>query len=128
MPLNKRETGKQARSNGYKAENVAAFYLRLKGYKILERNFKPPRGTGAGEIDIIAGKGDVVVFVEVKRRSSLDSAAEAVNEHVQTRRIRGAEYFLTTRPELADKEMRFDVVLIAPNRFPEHIQNAFICS
>jgi len=127
MPLNKRETGKQARNNGYRAENIAAFYLRLKGYKILERNFKPPRGSGAGEIDIIAGKGDAVVFVEVKRRSSLDSAAEAVNERVQTRRIRGAEYFLATRPELADKEMRFDVILIAPNRFPKHIRNAFIC-
>ena len=128
MPLNKQETGKQARKDGYKAENVAVLFLRLKGYKILARNFKPPRGSGAGEIDIIAGKHNVIVFVEVKRRSSLDSAAEAVNEHVQARRIRGAEYFLTTHPELADKEMRFDVILIAPNRFPEHIQNAFICS
>jgi len=128
MPTDKRETGKQARKNGYKAENVAVLFLRLKGYKILERNFKPPRGTGAGEIDIIAVKHNVIIFFEVKQRSSLASAAEAVNERVQARRIRGAEYFLATRPELADKEMRYDVILIAPNRFPEHIQNAFICS
>ena len=126
--MNKQETGRDARKNGYKAENVAALFLRLKGYKILERNFKPPRGTGAGEIDIIAVKHNVIVFVEVKRRASRDSAAEAVNEHVQSRRIKGAEYFLMTRPDLADKEMRFDVVLISPNRLPEHIQNAFICS
>ena len=128
MLPNKRETGKKARNEGYKAENTAALFLRLKGYKILERNFKPPKGTGAGEIDIIASKHNIIVFIEVKRRVSLDSAAEAVNEHVQTRRIRGAEYFLMIHPELADKEMRFDVILIAPNRFPEHIQNAFICS
>ena len=126
--MNKQETGRDARKNGYKAENVAALFLRLKGYKILERNFKPPRGTGAGEIDIIAVKHNVILFVEVKRRASRDSAAEAVNEHVQSRRIKGAEYFLMTRPDLADKEMRFDVVLISPNRLPEHIQNAFICS
>ena len=128
MALNKQQTGKKARNDGYKAENTAALFLRLKGYKILERNFKPPRGTGAGEIDIIAFKNNVIVFVEVKRRASRDSAAEAVNEHVQSRRIKGAEYFLMTRPDLADKEMRFDVVLISPNRLPEHIQNAFICS
>lgn len=128
MLPNKRETGKKARNEGYKAENTAALFLRLKGYKILERNFKPPKGMGAGEIDIIASKHNIIVFIEVKRRVSLDSAAEAVNEHVQTRRIRGAEYFLMIHPELADKEMRFDVILIAPNRFPEHIQNAFICS
>ena len=128
MALNKQQTGKKARNDGYKAENTAALFLRLKGYKILERNFKPPRGTGAGEIDIIAFKHNVIVFVEVKRRASRDSAAEAVNEHVQSRRIKGAEYFLMTRPDLADKEMRFDVVLISPNRLPEHIQNAFICS
>ena len=128
MLPNKQETGRKARTDGYKAEKAAALFLRLKGYKILERNFKPPRGTGAGEIDIIARKHNVIVFIEVKSRSSMDAAAEAVNEHVQARRIRGAEYFLTTRPDLADKEMRFDVILISPNRIPEHIQNAFICS
>ena len=128
MPLNKKEIGKKARNDGYKAENVAVLFLRLKGYKILERNFKPPRGSGAGEMDIIAYKHNTIVFVEVKRRTSLDFAAEAINEHVQPRRIKGAEYFLMTHPDFADKEMRFDVILMSPNRLPEHIQNAFMCS
>ena len=126
MPLNKQQTGKKARNEGYIAEKAAALFLRLKGYKILERNFKPPRGTGAGEIDIIASKHDVIIFVEVKKRSSIDSAAEAINKHVQSRRIRGAEYYLTTHPDIADKEMRFDAILISPGHLPEHIQNAFI--
>lgn len=128
MSLNKQKIGKKARKDGYIAENAAVLFLRLKGYKILERNFKPPRGTGAGEIDIIALKHNVMIFIEVKKRSSLDSAAEAVNEQVQSRRIRGAEYFLMTRPDLAEKEMRFDVILMSPGHFPKHIQNAFTCS
>ena len=124
--MNRQQTGKKARENGYKAERFAALFLQLKGYKILERNFKPPRGSGAGEIDIIACKNDVLVFVVVKRRPTLETAAETVNRTVQTRRIRGAEYFIATHPELSDKEMRFDVILISPNRFPEHIRNAFM--
>ena len=126
MLPDKQKKGKIARQEGYKAEYAAALFLRLKGYKILERNFKPPRGTGAGEIDIIALKHNVIAFIEVKKRKSIEAAAESVNARVQSRRIRGAEYFLTTRPDLANKEMRFDVILMSPNRFPEHIQNAFM--
>ncbi|MBR1777423.1 MAG: YraN family protein [Alphaproteobacteria bacterium] len=128
MPLNKQQIGKQARKNGYKAENIAVWYLRFKGYKILERNFKPPRGSGAGEIDIIASKRNIIVFIEVKSRSHRDIAAESVTERVRARRIKGAEYFLMTRPDLIDKELRFDVILISPGHLPEHIVNAFMCS
>ena len=128
MSLNKQEIGKQSRKDGYDAENKAVLFLRLKGYKILERNFKPPCGTGAGEIDIIAQKHNVIIFIEVKKRNSFEIAAESVNEKVQARRIRGAEYFLMIHPELTEKEMRFDVILIAPGHFPKHIQNAFMCS
>lgn len=128
MKTNKNETGKQARIDGYKAENIAVILLLLKGYRILERNFKPPRGSGAGEIDIIALKHKVIIFIEVKKRTSLDSAAEAVNKNVQNRRIRGAEYFLMLHPEFSDLEKRFDVILFSPKRLPEHIQNAFMDS
>lgn len=128
MPLNKQKIGKQSRKDGYDAENKAVLFLRLKGYKILERNFKPPRGTGAGEIDIIAQKHNVIIFIEVKKRNSFEIAAEAVNEKVQARRIRGAEYFLMLHPELTEKEMRFDVILMTSGHLPKHIQNAFMCS
>lgn len=125
---NKQTTGQKAHADGYKAENFAALFLRLKGYRILERNFKPPRGTGAGEIDIIAMKGKTLVFIEVKYRSDTETAAESVSAYVQERRIKGAEYYLMKHPEAAENEMRFDVVLIAPKQMPQHIQNAFICS
>lgn len=123
--MDRRETGKKARDSGYKAETAAAWFLRLKGYWILERNFKPPRGSGAGEIDIIAAKGGTIAFIEVKRRATQTAAAESVNARVQSRRVRGAEYYLATHPDLAEKELRFDVVLISPDHLPEHIQNAF---
>ena len=128
MKQNKELIGKKARTDGYRAENFAVLFLRLKGDRILERNFKPPRGRGAGEIDIIAIKHNVIIFVEVKKRSSLTAAAEAVNSNVQARRIRGAEYFLMLHPELSSMEMRFEVILISPKRLPEHIQNAFMYS
>ncbi|HTA77617.1 MAG TPA: YraN family protein, partial [bacterium] len=51
---------------GQKAENRAAAYLRLKGYSVLERNYRVPQG----EIDLVARKGDILVFVEVKARKN----------------------------------------------------------
>ncbi len=123
--MNKRETGKKARDDGYKAETAAAWFLRLKGYRILERNFKPPRGSGAGEIDIVAAKGNTIAFVEVKFRATKNAAAEAVDARVQARRVKGAQYYLTLHTELENRELRFDAVLISPRGLPEHIQNAF---
>ena len=125
MNTNKQETGKKARKEGYRAEDKAVLFLRLKGYRILERNFKPPRGSGAGEIDIIATKRNTLVFIEVKYRVSQDIAAESVSPAVQARRIKGAEYFLSLHPEYAQSEMRFDAVLLAPNCLPRHIENAW---
>lgn len=123
--MNKRETGKKARDDGYKAETAAAWFLQLKGYRILERNFKPPRGSGAGEIDIVAAKGNTIAFVEVKFRATKNAAAEAVDARVQARRVKGAQYYLTLHTELENRELRFDAVLISPHGLPEHIQNAF---
>ena len=125
MKENKQKTGLKARADGYRAEDRAVLFLRLKGNPILERNSKPPRGSGAGEIDIIAYKNKTLVFIEVKYRISQDIAAEAVSVPVRTRRIKGAEYFISTHPEYADSDMRFDAVLMAPNTLPKHIQNAW---
>ncbi|MFZ1736204.1 MAG: YraN family protein [Candidatus Moraniibacteriota bacterium] len=55
-------------SIGKKGENIAATYLKKKGFKILEMNYINPKGKQLGEIDIIAQKEDILVFVEVKTR------------------------------------------------------------
>ncbi|HSV29649.1 MAG TPA: YraN family protein [Candidatus Omnitrophota bacterium] len=114
-----------ARQRGRRAESLAALWLRLKGYRILARGSVTGRGTGAGEIDIVARRGRVVAFVEVKARPSRDEALEAITAAQRRRIMRAAETFLSRHPELAGCDMRFDAVLVVPNRLPRHISDAW---
>ncbi len=95
--------------------------LRLKGYRILARGFRLP----VGEIDLVAARGGVVAFVEVKRRGDLVGAIEAISSRQRRRIARAAEAFMAARPDLAGKDQRFDVVLVAPRRLPRHILDAW---
>lgn len=52
--------------SGHRAEFLARLLFRLKGYRILAANYVSGRGTHAGEVDFIAKRGNVLVFVEVK--------------------------------------------------------------
>lgn len=115
------EKRRKAEKAGRSAEALSALLLRLKGYRILARNWR----VAVGEIDIIARRASTIAFVEVKRRSTLDGAAEAIGRR-QTRRIhRAAEAFLAAHPKCANMHARFDVMLIAPWRWPHHIANAW---
>jgi putative endonuclease len=78
-----------------------------------------------GEIDIIAGKRRTVIFVEVKARPTLDGAAWSVTERQRARIAAAAEIWLANNPEVVFSELRFDAILIAPGKRPEHIQGAF---
>ena len=116
------------KERGNWGEDRAALNLRLHGYKVVERNFRCRQG----EIDIIARKGDIVAFVEVKQRKNADfgEAREFVTFSKQRRVIAAAElWLLKTRCEL---QPRFDVIEVyAPEGtktlLPEinHIENAF---
>ncbi|PLX37711.1 MAG: YraN family protein [Hyphomicrobiales bacterium] len=106
---------------GLKAETLAAWWLRLRGYRILERRFKTP----AGEIDLIARRGDTVAIVEVKARASRDAAIEAVTPRTRQRLLRAADIWLTRNPAYATSAIRFDIIAIVPKRLPHHIINAF---
>ncbi len=112
-------TGKrEAERFGRWAERAASVYLSLKGYRILARRFRSP----AGEIDLVARRGRLVVYVEVKARRG--EPAEIPGR--QRRRIlRAAEHFLKLRPELASCDQRFDAILIAPARLPTHLKDAW---
>jgi putative endonuclease len=109
---------------GLSAESRAAAFLIAKGYRILARRFRTPHG----EIDVIARKRSLLVFVEVKARASLDEAAYAVTPRQQRRIVDAAQAWLMTHPEHAEFEMRFDVVLIAPRHLPRHLLAAFDAS
>lgn len=94
---------------GRKAEEVAAKFLRRRGYRILHRNLRLSRG----EIDIVAEHKGVLVFVEVKARSSDDfgTPIEAVNYRKRKQLSRLAEQYIA-HYESAERDYRFDVVEI----------------
>lgn len=114
--------------SGVSAETAAAEYLTARGYVILAMRFKTPHG----EIDIVAKIQDqsrsLLAFVEVKARARIDDAAYAVTPRQQRRIIDAASAWLATHPEHADFDMRFDAMLIAPNRPPRHLMAAFDAS
>jgi putative endonuclease len=109
---------------GLSAESRAAALLVAKGYRILARRFR----TAVGEIDIVARRRGVLIFVEVKARDNFDEAAEAVGKRQQTRIIAAAELWLAEHPQDARGDMRFDVVLVVPGRMPRHLMAAFDAS
>ena len=114
----------EAFRTGISAEGRAAAFLIAKGYRILARRFRTPHG----EIDIVARRRNLLVFVEVKARASLDEAAYAVTPRQQARIIAAAQIWLMAHPEHAEYDLRFDAMLIAPRRLPHHIQAAFDAS
>jgi putative endonuclease len=106
---------------GLSAESRAAALLVAKGYHIVARRFRSP----VGEIDIVARRGRVLLFVEVKARARLDDAAEAILPRPQRRIAAAASAWLADHPDDGTCHIRFDVVLVAPGRIPHHIPAAF---
>src|ERR1051326_1742633 len=102
---------------GLSAETRAAALLLVKGYRILARRWQSP----VGEIDIVARRRGMLIFVEVKARAGLDEAAEAVSGRQRRRIAAAAAAWLASHPEHASAEVRFDAVLVQPRRWPRHI-------
>lgn len=109
---------------GISAETRAAAYLIAKGYRILAKRYRTPHG----EIDIVARRRNLIAFVEVKARASLDDAAYAVTPRQQSRIINAAQGWLVAHPEHAEFDLRFDAMLIAPRSLPRHVLAAFDAS
>ena len=108
-------------AKGRRGEWLAAWYLRLTGWRILARRAKCPRG----EVDIIARKGRLVVFVEVKwRRSARD--LDLATDHYRMRRVAAAAEALAPRYARDGDDLRIDVLLLAPGRFPRHLTNVWM--
>lgn len=110
---------------GKYAEFLARNYMRLHGFSVVERNYVCGRGTTAGEIDFIAKRGKLLVFVEVKQRSSLEAAAYSISPQQKQRLIRGAQNFLKNNPQFNGFDMRFDAILITLPLTVKHIENAW---
>ena len=105
---------------GLGAELRAKWVLRLKGYRILETRFKTP----VGEIDLIARKGRLLVFVEVKGRSTKITETP-VTRHQMRRITNASALYMQSNETLSSFDVRYDVILIEPGRWPTHMIDAW---
>lgn len=104
---------------GILAEKIAIILLFLKGYKILNWRYK----TRFGEIDIIAKKSNLIVFVEVKARSSKFNVEEVLTNHQINRIKSAAQIFLTKKPQFQNYDLRFDFIEVSRFLWPKHYSN-----
>jgi putative endonuclease len=112
---------------GDAAEDAALAYLRERGLRLLQRNYRTP-GRGGGEIDLIMRAADgTVVFVEVRRRGSVShgGAAASVSVLKQRRIVFAARHYVMRLRE--PPPCRFDVVSVEPSGI-EWLQAAFDAS
>ena len=111
-----------AYARGHRSETLAAWALRLKGYRILSRRLKTP----LGEIDMVAlPLFGPVCFIEVKARADARAAALSVSPQQRTRIARAANLYLASRPSLMARGARFDIIAVAPGRWPQHHADAW---
>jgi len=108
----------RAERGGRRAERLAAFWLQLKGWKILGRRVRTP----VGEVDLVARRGRTVAFVEVKARATAEEAGFALDEY-RLRRVAAAAEALAIRYARPGDDIRLDAVFIVPRRLPRHMAN-----
>ncbi|EYS92540.1 TIGR00252 family protein [Bartonella bacilliformis str. Heidi Mejia] len=106
---------------GIRSEKWAAWWLRLKGFRIVARRFK----TKSGEIDLIARRGNLVLIVEVKARATLADAMVAVCRMNERRIEAAADVWLAQQKDYSALCVRFDFIAILPWRLPHHIPRFF---
>ena len=111
----------EAERRGRKGEALAAWYFRLKGWRVLARRVKTRRG----EVDLIVRRGRTVAFVEVKWRRTAAELDLAIDEY-RLRRVAAAAEAVAPRFVRPGDDQRIDVLLLAPGRLPRHIVNALI--
>ncbi len=107
--------------SGHRGESLAALLLQLKFYRIREKRFKSP----VGEIDLVAQKGNAIVFVEVKSRARNADETLTYAAINRDRIIRAAQYWMALHPAETGRDIRFDVIFLAQGRWPRHLINAF---
>lgn len=110
----------RAEQGGRRAERLAAWWLRLKGWRILALRVRTP----VGEVDLIARRGRTLAFVEVKARASEAASAIALDDY-RLRRVARAAQALAPRYARADDEIRIDALFIVPGRLPRHLVNVW---
>jgi putative endonuclease len=111
-------TRQRAERGGRRAERLAAFWLQLKGWKILGRRVRTP----VGEVDLVARRGRTLAFVEVKARATAEEAGLALDEW-RLRRVAAAAEALAHRYARDGDDIRLDAIFVVPRRLPRHLTN-----
>ena len=116
------------RKNKYKAyrigrlaEHLAAFYLKVKFYRVIKRRYK----CSVGEIDILAVKNKTLVAVEVKFRRSKENALQTIHTKNKRRVARALEHFIVHNPYYSTYDLRFDAIAITWPLTIQHLDNAW---
>ena len=110
----------RAERGGRRAETIAAWWLRLKGWAILAQRARTP----LGEVDLIARRGRVLAFVEVKARATEAEAALALDDY-RLRRVAAAAGALAHRYAREGDDLRIDAIFIVPGRLPRHLADVW---
>jgi putative endonuclease len=112
---------KKAQRRGHVSEYLAAFSLLLRGYRILAMRYR----VKAGEIDIIARKGDLTSFIEVKARATTEASVFAVDGWTQNRIRNASMSWLSSQKDAGQLSYSYDIVAVRPWRWPVHLRDAF---
>ena len=115
------EKRRAAYGRGLAAERLCALRLRLTGWRILARRYSTP----VGELDIVARRGALVAFIEVKYRTQHQGALEALGAHQRRRIENAATIFLSRHPKWRKLSLRFDLMVVSPWRWPSHLPDAW---
>lgn len=109
-----------AERGGRKAEALAAWWLRLKGWRILATRARTP----VGEVDLVARRGRILAFIEVKARATATDAELALDDF-RLRRVARAAEALAPRYARPGDDLRIDAIFIVPGRWPRHMENVW---
>ena len=109
-----------AEQRGRRAETLAAWWLRLHGWRILAVRAR----VAGGEVDLVARRGRTVAFVEVKQRNSVEAAAWSLDAF-RLRRVAVAAERLAARFARPDDVIRIDAIFLVPRRLPRHLVNVW---
>ena len=115
------EARRAAYGRGLAAERLCALRLRLTGWRILARRYATP----AGELDIVARRGALIAFVEVKYRKEQQAIIETIGARQRRRIENAATIFLSRHPKWRKLSFRFDLMVVSPWRWPSHLPDAW---
>ncbi len=115
--------------SGYMAEFICRMYMRFKGYRIIEKNYKCGSGkkTPYGEIDFIALKNKRLYFCEVKKRKNNKDFLSAISKEQQKRIVNGSFFFMKHHKKYNSYLVQFDVFFVKLPFSIKRIENAFNC-